>query len=418
MIMGDSRFSEYFLMKAEDAGEYVREKIDFFRKDEELFCEEIGDGNVNYVFRVRSGDDARSIIVKQAGKATRIDKNWFLSTDRGRIETDILRIQDSLAPGLVPRVYLYDPAMCAILMEDMVGYTMMRTALMEHRRFPLFAEHISTFLVNSLLLTSDVAMEHKKKKERVKSFVNPELCEISEQLVYTEPYNNEKDRNLVFAPNEDFVRENIYENKPLHLAVAKLKFDFMNNAQCLIHGDLHTGSIFINDTHTFVFDPEFAFYGPAGYDVGNVIANLLFAWCNAHATMEDGADRDAQKQWLESAVADVIDLFILKYHNAFREHVDDSMAKVEGFEDWYLSALLESTAGVTGLEINRRVVGMAQVKDITTIPDGSKRVAAERALITAANRYILEAPRFRTGADFLENFLNAANVYMGETPCR
>jgi len=92
------------------------------------------------------------------------------------------------------------------------------------------------------------------------------------------------------------------------------------------------------------------------------------------------------------------------------------MAKVEGFEDWYLSALLESTAGVTGLEINRRVIGMAQVKDITTIPDGSKRVAAERALITAANRYILEAPRFRTGADFLENFLNAANVYMRETP--
>ena len=29
--------------------------------------------------------------------------------------------------------------------------------------------------------------------------------------------------------------------------------------------DLHTGSIFINDDTTMVFDPEFCFYGPMGY---------------------------------------------------------------------------------------------------------------------------------------------------------
>ena len=409
----NDRFQQYFLMSEEDIGDYVRSRLDFFDPGESLTCTEIGDGNVNYVFRVKG--ENRSLIVKQAGKATRIDKNWFLSTDRGRIEADVLTIQEELAPGLVPKVYLYDPVMCAILMEDMAGYTMMRTALMEHRRFPHFAEQISTFLVNSLLLTSSVVMEHKAKKDRVRSFINPELCEISEQLVYTEPYNNEKNRNLVFAPNEAFVREHLYENKPLHLAVAKLKFDFMNNAQCLIHGDLHTGSIFINDTHTFVFDPEFAFYGPAGYDVGNIIANLLFAWCNADATMEEGEERETQKQWLERAVTDIIDMFITKYHIAFKENVNDSMAKTDGFEDWYLNELLESTAGVTGLELNRRIVGMAQVKDITTIADASKRAAAERILITAANRYILEASRFKTGADFLNNFLDAVRQEGGES---
>jgi len=400
------RFQEYFLMSETDIEDYVRSRLDFFDLDKALACTEIGDGNVNYIFRAKGKN--RSVIVKQAGKATRIDKNWFLSTDRGRIEANILTIQEKLAPGLVPKVYLYDPVMCAILMEDMAGYTMMRTALMQHRSYPRFAEQISTFLVNSLLLTSDVVMEHKAKKEHVKSFINPELCEISEQLVYTEPYNNEKNRNLVFAPNDDFVREHLYENKPLHLAVAKLKFDFMNNAQCLVHGDLHTGSIFVNDMHIFVFDPEFAFYGPAGYDIGNIIANLLFAWCNARTTMEAGPGRDAQEQWLESAVTDVIDLFIEKYHAAYEENVSDPMAQTEGFADWYLGSLLESTAGVTGLEINRRVVGMAQVKDITTIPDASKRAAAERALITAANRFILCADQFRTGADFLSNFLDAA----------
>jgi 5-methylthioribose kinase len=43
----------------------------------------------------------------------------------------------------------------------------------------------------------------------------------------------------------------------------------MNNAQALIHGDLHTGSILIKEDSMKVIDPEFAFYGPMGYDIGN-----------------------------------------------------------------------------------------------------------------------------------------------------
>ena len=50
----------------------------------------------------------------------------------------------------------------------------------------------------------------------------------------------------------------------------------MTHAQALIHGDLHTGSIFIKEDSTKVIDAEFAFYGPIGYDVGNVIAKISF----------------------------------------------------------------------------------------------------------------------------------------------
>ena len=76
------------------------------------------------------------------------------------------------------------------------------------------------------------------------------------------------------------MKKELYEDEALKLAVAKLKFEFMNNAQALIHGDLHTGSIFVKQDSTRVFDPEFAFYGPMGYDIGNVVANMIFAWDN------------------------------------------------------------------------------------------------------------------------------------------
>ena len=88
------------------------------------------------------------------------------------------------------------------------------------------------------------------------------------------------------------------------LKIAKIKFDFMNNAQALLHGDLHTGSIFVREDSTRMFDPEFAFFGPIGYDVGNVIANLIFAWDNGHAAAEKDILRlDAQDH------SEVVDLF-------------------------------------------------------------------------------------------------------------
>ena len=87
------------------------------------------------------------------------------------------------------------------------------------------------------LLTTDVVMDHKEKKEKVRSYINPELCEITEQLVYTEPYNDLEKRNNVFPPNQAFVEKELYGDKKLALEAAKLKFEFMTNAQSLIHGE-------------------------------------------------------------------------------------------------------------------------------------------------------------------------------------
>ena len=395
-----SRFDTYFLMKTEDIAEYVQEKISFFDAKARLECKEIGDGNLNYVFRLFDADTGKSIIVKQAGEVTRISADMKLSTDRGRIEANILKDQGQYAPGLVPEVYLYDEVMCAMMMEDMVGHTMMRTGLRNHETYPTFSDDISTFLVNSLLLSTDVVMGHKEKKENVKNYINPDLCEISEDLVFSEPFIDYNNRNNVFAPVADFVQKELYEDKALHLEAAKLKFAFMNNAQALIHGDLHTGSIFINQEHIFVFDPEFAFYGPMGYDIGNVIANMFFAWCNGDATIEDKEKKAEFCEWVLATIVEIVDKFIAKFKISFMENVTDTMAKTEGFMEWYLGTVLADTAAIAGLESIRRTVGMANVKDITTIPDQDKRARAEKIIITLAKDYIMKKDSFLSGADY------------------
>lgn len=402
-----SRFDQYFLMKEKDVFEYVQAKVKFFDKNAKPLCKEIGDGNLNYVFRITDQVSGKSVVVKQAGETLRISDEMKLNVDRGKIEAQILGIQGQFCPGLVPKVYLYDEVMCAIIMEDMIGHEMMRTGLLKHHTYPKFAEQISTFLVNSLLLTSDIVLNHQDKKELVKTFINPELCEITEDLVFSEPYLDYNNRNIIFEPNRNFIEKEIYGDKKLHLEAAKLKFEFMNNAQSLVHGDLHTGSVFINKEHTFVFDPEFAFYGPMGYDIGNIIANLFFAWCNGDATSTSAQEKEEFCGWCLRTIKEIVDKFIEKYNVVYDLCVKDPMAKTEGFKEYYLSQILSNTAGTTGLELTRRIVGLAKVKDITSIEDPEKRVRAEQICLKVAKDCMINRDSFLCGDDYLKALLKA-----------
>lgn len=406
-----SKFDTYFLMKPTDVIEYTREKLSLFDVNADLECKEIGDGNINYVFRVWDTKSHKSVIIKQAGETARISEDFKLSTDRIKIESEVLQLEGKLAPALVPVVYKYDDIMNCCAMEDLSDHIIMRQALIDHKKFPLFADHITTFMVNTLFLTTDVVLGHKEKKGLVKSYTNPDLCEITEELVYTEPFNDYKGRNDVFPSNLEWVSREIYEDKQLRFEAAKLKFEFMTNAQALLHGDLHTGSIFIKPDSTKVIDPEFAFYGPIGYDVGNIVANLIFAWVNADATIEDEDERADYTGWIEKTIVEVLNMFRDKFLKIWEKSATEIAAKEDGFDEWYLETVIRDTASVTGLELTRRIVGLAHVKDITSIADEKNRIRAERICLTAAKNYIKKRESFKTGDDFLANLKEAVSKF-------
>ena len=394
-----SDYSAFFLMKPEDVKRYAVDVLHFFQPDEETDCVEIGDGNINYVFQVRSRKNGRSVIVKQADKLLR-SSGRPLDLYRNKIEAETLMLEARLAPKFIPEVYHYDETMAALSMEDISAYKNLRKELAAGRVYGHLSENLSDFLAQSLLPTTDLVMDRQEKKKQVKFFTNPELCDITEDLVLTEPYlaqpMNPRNKNIVTPGNEDFVREHLYEDEALHAEVAALRNGFMNNAQALIHGDLHTGSIFVKQDSTRVFDPEFAFYGPMGYDIGNVVANMIFAWDNGRA-----AGADAFCDWCLKAIADTIDLFCEKFLVCFDACVTDLMAKTPGFKEFYLESVLSDTAAYAGTELIRRTVGMANVKDVTTIADVAKRAHAEKVNILCAKDYIMNRTAFKNGADFI-----------------
>lgn len=399
-----SKFDKHFKMGTNDVINYTKEQLDFFNENANLKAEEIGDGNINYVFKIWDEDTKESIVIKHADILLRTSGRP-LDVDRSRIEAEVLELQGKLAPGLVPKVYKYDPVMCALSMEDISSHENLREELLKGKTFPELADHISTFMVNTLLPTTDLVMDSGEKKDRVGKFINKDLCKISEDLVFTEPYIDYKGRNIVLDENIEFVKKELYEDKKLILEAGKLKNNFMNNAQALIHGDLHSGSIFVTKDSTKVIDPEFAFYGPIGYDLGNVIGNLFFPWANAYVTREEEEIKEFT-DWLGKTIENIVELFKDKFVKLYKEIVTDVMAKEEHYMEWYLDSILSDAAGSAGLEIIRRVVGDSKVIDITNIEDIDKRIEAERLLILSGKEFIINRNKIKTGEKYIDIFKN------------
>lgn len=393
------RFDSHFLMNTEDVKEYCKDVVKYFAKDEDLEAVEIGDGNINYVFKVTSKTTNKSIVVKQSDNFLRSSVRP-LDVLRNKIEAEILKIEGSLSPNHVPKIFLYDKKMHALSMEDISEYKNMRKELMEEKTFDNFADEISLFLSNVLLPTTDLVMDRAEKKDNVKLFINKELCDITEDLVLTEPYYNYKNRNIISKGQEKFVEEFLYKNEKLKFDVCKLRDRFMNYAQALIHGDLHSGSIFINHKGIKVIDPEFAFYGPIGYDIGNVIGNLFFSLANKSYF----SDNSNFLKWIKTTIEDTFDKVKISLNKKYDEIVTFDLYKNKYFKEYYIQSIISDSIGYAGTEIIRRTVGDSKVMEVSSVELSDKKLKMERTLIKTAIMLIENKDCIEEGKDLTKIF--------------
>ena len=161
-----------------------------------LSCSEIGDGNLNLVFKV-SHPSGTSAIVKQALPYARcVGESWPLTLDRARIEAEAMLIESELCPALVPTIYHYDAGMAVTIMEDLSDHVILRQAMVAGEHFPRLIDDMARFLADTLFFTSDLYLDQQQKKARVAQFINPELCKITEDLFFLDPYCDHERNNV------------------------------------------------------------------------------------------------------------------------------------------------------------------------------------------------------------------------------
>ncbi len=364
--------------------------------------EEVGDGNLNLVFKVRG--TAAGLAVKQALPYVRlVGESWPLPLSRAHYEHLALSHQDRLAPGLTPAVVHYDPAMALIAMELLEPHVVMRHGMIDGVVYPGFAEALSTFAAATLFGTSDLAMKAADKKALVTEFAgNTALCAITEDLIFTEPYMI-ADNNRWTSPQLDTLAAAFREDGDLKIAISRLKVKFMSSAEALIHGDLHTGSVMVTREDTRVIDPEFAFVGPMGFDTGAVIANLLLNYFSQIGHEASPGARDAYRGWILQAVEDFWTGFRGKFLALWRSGAGGdaypaalfetaaARRRLEMEQERAMARLFADTLGFAAAKMIRRILGLAHNIDLENIADADVRAAAEaRALMMA--RAMMTAP--------------------------
>ena len=408
--------TSYHALDDKTVADYLRNQPatrDLFDSAAPLKASEVGDGNLNLVFIVKNEQNPeQAVIVKQALPFLRVaGDSWPLTRERMRFESQALLLYNEIAPGLAPAVHLYDDEMSLVVMEYLGHHEVMRKPLVGRQRFPRFADHISTFLAQVLFKTSDLYLTGLEKKTLQAKYINPHLCKIQEDFVYTNPYMESPENR--WNPEIDAEVKAVRANTRLKLNIAELKEAYMTHGQALIHSDLHTGSIMVNEGDTRVIDPEFSFFGPMGYDVGALLSNLVLNYVSHYAHTHDANVRADYQRYLLDLIRDIWTQFARKFEDLWKAHnqgelvpnaywqYPDGEAAFAEYRKQYMLHLLQDTAGHGACEMLRRMMGIVNVWDITSIEDLKHRAIAERHAIRISSRWIIERKSFTTIDDLI-----------------
>jgi len=275
-----------------------------------------------------------------------------------------------------------------MVQEDLSDHQIWRSELVKGRYYPLAAGQLAEYLAQTLFHTSDFYQSAQKKKAEVSRFTNPELCQITEDLFFTDPYidheRNQFDDALL--PQVQDLRH----DAALKLAVAGLKHGFLSKAEALLHGDIHSGSIFVAEGKLKAIDAEFGFYGPIGFDLGTVLGNLLLNYCGLPGLLGPRDAADGREQRLQD-VRELWLIFADRFLTLCHQHTRDVALALPGYAEQFLQQVWRDAVGYAGTELIRRTIGLAHVADLDSINDPAMRADCQRSALSLGRTLIVNA---------------------------
>jgi 5-methylthioribose kinase len=371
---------------------------------------EVGDGNLNLVFIVHDASGA-SLVLKQSLPHVRTDPSWPMTRERSAREATVLSWHVRADAQHVPAFYDFDAEHYVLAIENLSDHRVWRNELNEGRVHAYAADELGVYIARTAFATSPLGLDPLEHKRLVARAINPELGQITEDLVFTEPYI-EHPHNVVLPANAADVAS-LRDDAALVREMGLAKYRFMTSAQSLIHGDLHTGSVFVRaagspdasgehpdtDPQGFAetaaagsaktrgsmnaadpeasvraFDSEFGFVGPTGFDLGALWANFIIAAARAEALGEP-----ERAELILSLPGRLWTSFERELRSLWPTRIDPRVWGDEVLEQ-LLAGIRDDAAVFAAAKAIRRIVGFAKASDIESLPPALREGAARGVL--------------------------------------
>lgn len=336
--------------------------------------DELSEGNVNQVFRVKLNNNF-SFIVKYSPPFAYRYQDISIASERNAFEVEVLKKFAQLNEENFPVIYYYSPKENFTIMQDLNNCIIMREALIEGKIYKNFADQ----MIKVFCRYPDYNAKNEPYDQINLTFQNgiPELQVITKEFVFQHPFGLKYPEGIdCLESNFEWVKEHVFNNNKLLKIRSDLEHTYYNKQETLIHGDLHTGSIMLNDERTYLIDPEFARIGPISFDIGMLIANLIMSALAAEYHLDNNQDKkQAFQRWLIECISILWNNVIIELNK----------------KEYDVDLLKKETIGYCALEIIRRTIGAAKIKDFLTISNSNSRSVIERKALNIAVFQLIEA---------------------------
>jgi 5-methylthioribose kinase len=315
-----------------------------------------------------------------------------------------------ICPGICPEIYHFDEANRIIVMEDLMALSLLRFELSRMVKHPHFPVRIGTFFAQNLFFSSNLHLTRYKKSEVERFFENPEYDRLSETVFET---NIAISMKREMAPGTEVKRKELFENPKVHDEFKRLREKFLTNKECLIHTDLHSSNIMINQDDVRIIDGEFGGFGPLAQDFGRLTASLTL---NYISWFGDDEKSEPEKSDFQLYLCDTIEVLYHTFQDEFKKLIktyrEESYSLKNMDVDTYLIGQLQDALSYTGANITSRLASRVICYDISRLPEPSRTHPSNLAM-TVAEELLLNHQRYTRIEEYtqtLKNFLDKLNL--------
>ena len=286
---------------------YLRSKSWLFAAERILSVEKPGEGNMNVVLRIQT--DQRTFVLKQSRPYVQKYREIAAPLDRIEVEHRFYQIvQDENLEKHFPKILGYDPNEFILLLEDL-GQCEDMVSCYNKRT-------IAPKVLNQLLHTLNKIHQKKPPSDFPENLA---MRQLNHQHIFVLPFLEENGFELdKVQPGLETLAAPYKKDLALKKTVGNLGEKYLSKGNTLLHGDYYPGSWMSKEAVIYIIDPEFSFVGFAEFDLGVMVAHLIMI------TMDCS--------------------YLEHIYNGYQGKADKKL-----------------TAQIAGVEIMRRLIGLAQL---------------------------------------------------------
>lgn len=408
-------------LSKENITDYLKEKMPYLDFSRPLIIsaigegslEEDGDGYINYVFRVSDGK--WKLILKQARKDGRVADLHDMSMDRAALEYDYMKLGQVIVPEYLPKLYFYDDENLAFAVEDVSHLKIARFQLNKSIMFPKMAGQIGEYLAKIHFYTSDYYLDTETFRKLQIRFMNSKMRSVFDDMAFgNRDVDGSGKMGFELDPEyADYIRDLVFDPRVV-LERYKLRDLFMRKAEVLLHGDFHTSNIFVDQENLKVIDMEYAFFGPAAYDLGYQESHLL-SQCACAAFRPFDSEKE-RWNFISYTLATMQHLFA-EYCNVFFACWDADAKPVyqgvPGMQEYVRKQLLKNMIGFcASSNLFRCAGGHGNYPEYDDLTDQTAQRNAVILSILMDHRMILGRENYADIQEWIDDLLSMLKAFM------